>query len=634
MEATGSFASNPIYDAGSLISWKIQGIGGIGFLLLVLFTWLPNSYSYMVGWPYILIWQSAFLIIGGYTVWLCRKFSIPFSRLGHGLDYIVALVSVVTILSTATAQFRAVACWNLLLIVNYTVCLYFLVNWLRHGFLTRYVLWITLSVTGLITSIIGLSLWRPSSSMWLSESFSTAIRNAQPLGHHNFVGGYELLLLPIVLSFSLAQTEWRKWIGISASIIVAIALYVSGSRGALMGLLALGLITLVLGLKISKGKNRQRWLAAGLCFCLVMSIALVSNPRFRTLLSFDKPVGQNTPSFVALTDGPTKDRVFMLSSTHNILKEHPFLGVGPGNLSRVYNRYRPIEAGTGLSLVQQVHNTPAQLAAELGLFGLAIYVSLLTALIRLSVSLHQRITKNSDRVLLYGIVGSWIGYGISSLSDYQLENIGITSTLVALTALLISLADKYKPHKRKLELSNRLRRGISMCLLVLLCANFQLWLRVDAGLYLSDLAIREAQDSNLVGADEKWSKAGNLVPWDPTYSALAAETMLDLMTGLEDEKDIQALRQIAIEYFIQSVQAAPNDPWFNQNVAALLIDQGEAAAAESYARKATLLSPRNSNNYTYYTLGLSLLNQNRNLEAIEAFSLEALANPIFLTTKI
>ena len=191
----------PNHSSRALTSWKTQWIGMFGLLALLTFTWLPNSYAYMVGWPYITAWQSAFLILGGYALWLCRKFSIPLNRIGYGLDAVVVLTVSASLLSTLNSQFQAVACWNLLLIINYVVCLYLLVNWLRSGSLTRHFLWAILTGIGTVTSIIGVTLWRPSSSMWLSEDFYTAIRNSQPLGHHNFVGGYELLLLPIVTSF-------------------------------------------------------------------------------------------------------------------------------------------------------------------------------------------------------------------------------------------------------------------------------------------------------------------------------------------------------------------------------------------------------------------------------------------------
>ena len=634
MESASSTISTADHNLAIPILQRTRLIGFVGFSFLLLFTWLPNSYSYMVGWPYVLIWQGSFLVVGSYTIWLCRKFSIPFRRLGYGLDHVVILTITAAALSTTASEFRAVSCWNLLLIANYAVCLYFLTNFLRHKVITSTLLWGWLSIIGTVTNVIGLALWRPDPSMWLSSNFYSAIRNAQPLGHHNFVGGYGLLLLPIVCSFAIAQKSWRRWIGLLMVSIVVIAIYISGSRGALLGLLVLGAISIGAGILSSQGHYRRRWAAIGCCFALIMSLAMISNPRVRTLFSMDAPVEENTVSVASIPDGPIKDRLFMLSSTFNVLKERPILGVGPGTLSRVYNNFRPVEAGTGLNLVQQVHNTPAQLAAELGIAGITIYISFLAVLIRLCVSLRRRITKRSDRLLLYGIGGSWIGYGISSLSDYQLENIGITSTLIVTTALLCNLADTYRLHTYSFCLVNPIRRIISLFLLLLLCLNIQLWARVDIGLYLSHQAVEDAKASDLVGADRKLAKASQLVPWDPTYAALAAEISLGLSESAPSKKDVQALRLLALDYFRSTVRAAPNDPWFNQNLATLLIEQGKFEEAEAYINAAIRLLPRNTNNYTYYTLGLSLLKQNKNDEAVEAFALEAIANPIFMTTNV
>jgi O-antigen ligase len=598
----------------------------------------------MVGWPYILIWQGAFFILSIYTLWLCRQFCIPFKRLGYGLDTVVGLTLVASTLSTINAQFQAVACWNLLLIANYITCLYFLTNWLRHGNLTRQFLWMLLTITGTVTSIISLALWHPHLDMWLSTNFDSAIRNPQPLGHHNFVGGYALLLLPIVTTFALAQTGRQKWSVSIAAGIVAIALYASGSRGALLGSLATGLISGCLGLILSKRHHRRQWAIALCCLALVMGLAFASNPRIRTFLNVpsvseeiiskesvvEESAGENSASVISQVDGPARDRVFMLAATRNILKKHPILGVGPGNLSRVYNLYRPIETGAGLTIVQQMHNTPAQLAAELGILGLIVYCSLLIVLFRLGMQLHRNITEASDRILLYGIGASWLGYGISSLLDYQLENIGISMTLIVTTVLLISLGDTYRKSSKSFNLSNRTRRIISLCLLFLLCGNFQLWSKNDVGLYLSDAGIKDGQNLDLVSADEKFSTASRLVSWDPTYAGLAAETLLNMTANVESKDGVLELKKLAVDYWKEAVRAAPNDPWFNQNLAVILTSQN-AQEAEKYAEQAVRLAPRTYNSYTYYSLGINYLQQNKTQEAVNAFVLESLINPIFLT---
>jgi len=632
MDANGisdsTFTSN---DNAVQIMGVSQWIGAVCFVLLLVFTWLPNSYSQMVGWPYILIWQGAFFSICVCTFRQCRKFNHPFTRIGYGLDVVIIWMLISVSLSALNSSFRAVACWNLLLVINYVVVLYFLVNLLRGGLIARHLLWIFLSFVGTVTSVISLAMWRPNADMWLSQSFSAAIRNAHPIGHHNFVGGYALLVFPIVLGASLTQIGWRKWLLATASLSVAVALYISGSRGALIGMLVLGSLATILGIVLSKKECRRRWMVLGICFSLIMSIALYSNPRVRTLFLVNPAVEKSSLSVTSVADGPAKDRVFMIESARNILREHPILGVGPGNLSRVYSNYRPVEAGVGLNLVQQLHNTPVQIAAELGILGVTGYLVFIFILLKLGFKVYENVTESKDRILLLTLAASWLGYGISSLTDYQLENVGIAITLLSTVALLINLADATQLSPLHFGLKRRDRRFWSMGLLILLCANFQLWTRVDTGLYLSHMAVQEAKSLNLAGADAKWAKASQLVPWDPTYPALAAETVLELTDGLESEDDIQDLRELAIEYLTKAVEAAPNDPWFNQNLAALLLENGNATDAEPYATRAIHLSPRDSNNYTYYTLGLSLLQQGKKDKAVEAFSLESLANPIFLT---
>ncbi|MEM6450164.1 MAG: O-antigen ligase family protein [Cyanobacteria bacterium P01_D01_bin.105] len=633
MESTGHLSLGQEKDLGEVTHLWIQGLGALGFVLLLAFTWLPNSYSLMVGWPYALIWQGAFLCLYLCILTLCRQFSIPVSRLGSGLDTLVSLSVVTTAAASWNAEFQAIAWWNFLLFVDYIICLYFIVNWLRYGSPSRKRLWMFLCIGGTVTSVISLSLWRPSSSMWLSTSFSAAIRNPHPLGHHNFVGGYALLVFPIVLSFALTRKSYQKWLSAAASFIVLAALYASGSRGALFGFFVLSLVSFALGIALSKGKSKRRWIITGCCLAIVLSLALLSNPRVRTML---KPAHSNQETIETVADfgdGPLKDRIHMLNAAVNIVKEHPLLGVGPGNLSRVYDLYRPIEAGAGLAIVQQLHNTPAQIVTELGLIGVSLYIGLLLVLMRTALSLHKCNLLQSDRLLLYGISASWFGYGISSLSDYQLENIGISLHLIITLALLINLKSTYLPPEKGLEISNFYRRVISLCILALLSSNVLLWMRADAAFYLGHSALKDIKSKDLISTDAKLSKASKLASWDPTYSALAAEVLLNVTATSDSKEDIDNLELLAIDYLLEALEAAPNDPWFNQNLATLLA-QRNAVEAERYAEKAVQLSPRTYGNYTYYTLGFIYLQQGKLDKAVDAFVLESLINPLFLTASL
>lgn len=633
MELTDRNLPLPQHKALSSVAWKGQWTGILGLCGLLAFSWIPNSYYTMVSWPWIGIWQVAFLMLGVWNIRVIRQFSIPYRLLGYGLDWVVGVALLSSIVSALNADFTTVAFWNVLLFGNYVIALYLLVNWLRQGLPRQYLL-VALCAAGTITSIVGLSLWEPSVEMWQSNNFYTALRNSWPLGHHNFVGGYELLILPLVASFCFSQQGWKRWLWVATTSIVAIAFYVSGSRGALVGGLAILIIGIPTQLWLNRGKSQQRILIISIIALAIGLSVVMSNPRMREIVNITPSPEANQASLAVISDGPTRDRIFMLQAAQDIFKTHPIIGVGPGNLSRVYNLYRPLEVGNGLELVQQLHNTPAQFLAEIGILGIACYTAWLLTVARISVNLHHKISQNTDRYLLLGITASYLGYNVSSLTDYQLENIGISSTLLIITALLINLGDTYieSPSTPK-ALSHQSRRLASLGVLTFLCASLQIWCRADAALYLAGTALENIQENNLVQADAKLSKASFLAPWDPTYPAIAAEQLISIKDKTTHEKDKAALTKEAISYLESALKVAPNDTWLNQNLAVLLIESNQPKAAEVYAKRAAMLFPRNSN-YTYYTLGTSYLQQNKIDQAIEAFSLESLANPIFLTSDI
>lgn len=609
--------------------WQGTWIGTVAMGAILSFTWLPNSYVRMASWPYCLWWQIAFLALVSWGIWLARQFDRPLQLLGSRLDVIVLLIAISNGLATLNAEFPQVASSNFLLLCSYGIVLYVLANWLRHSPLLKMHLWFALVLIGTVTHIISLSLWRPTTDMWSSQNFYAAIRNPFPLGHHNFVGGYCLLLLPITTGFVMGQQGWRRWVGYSAIALNALALYASGSRGALVGFLALLLIALPLYFFLQPHKTKKQWIV-GLLLGLITIGLLFSNPRIRALATINPAAESAGFSIEQIADGPSKDRLFMLQAGQRIFSTHPLLGVGPGNLSRVYNLYRPSQAGSGLELVQQLHNTPAQILAESGILGFSAYLLWIGWLLKLGITLHKKALTPPDRTLLHSIGASWFAYCVSSLSDYQLENIGIASTLVVTSALLIHLTHTYMPSPK--ALSKRTRRLLSLGLMLFASLLIQTWARTDAGFYLAKAAQKDVESYNLADADSKWLAASKLVPWDPTYSALSADQLISVIATAEDTEQQKTLSSAAIASLRTTVAAAPNDAWFNQNLAVLLLPT-DPAEAEQLARQAALLAPR-SQHYTYYTLGRAYFAQGKHDQAATSFVLEAIANPEFLTAPL
>jgi putative inorganic carbon (hco3(-)) transporter len=602
------------------------------------FHWLIQSYLRVVAWPWMLVWQVGFVAVILLGIVLLRQSRYPVQLLGYGLDIWVGLLLLSLLLSSVFAPFPPVALWNVSRVLCFLVLLYVGRNCLNDDrfqpWLSVQNLWFGVLTVGLITGIISFSLWRPSPEMWLSNEFNDAIRNHLPLGNNNFMGGYAVLLFPLAVFFPLAYNGWRRIFGIVASLVTGALLYSSGSRGALLG--AIVIVTLLILVALIQTKGKQKLLAIGLggMGVMVMGIALFSNPRIRQFLVAG---GVQEAWERILNDGPILDRIIMLQSLGNLFKDRPWTGVGPGNMSLMYNLYRPIESGNWSMHVQQLHNTPAQFLGELGLFGLLAYAGFLLYFIGINIRLYAHWQTKAQRYLALGAAISILGYAASSLTDYQLENIGIITLLIANLWLWLgtldsasqdSLVQKLVPNTIVLQ-SQKLRRWLSVGLLVLLGVCGVIWFPTNTASAITFKANRQAIVGDLAVADQGWSSAMRLVPWDPIYPVVAGQKLLDLAAITQNPEDQKAIEEQAIEYYQKAVQAAPNDALFQQNLAVVLL-KDYPTEARNHALQSVALQNRDTT-YAYYVLGLAYLKAGEPEKAIDAFVLQALNRPQILT---
>jgi putative inorganic carbon (HCO3(-)) transporter len=615
---------------GQFISQRHILIANLGLLLLALFAWLPYSYYRMVQWPLILLWQVGFMLWGGWCILQLRRFKQPFLPLGHGLDVMVGMTLLGILISSLAAAFRAVAFWNLILILGYCLVLYGIRNGITLGSFTIRRVWWGVATMAIANAGLSLAYWRPSADMWRAGDFASAIRNAQPLGHHNFEGGYLVLSLPLVVALALAERGWQRWLATGGAVLIVAATYISGSRGAALGLIVWLTLTFTLRIFTHSGRHHRRQVILSAATLVLALGAMASNPRIRTTVQVILGGQGLDLARLSATDGPLIDRLFMGQTGINIFGDRPWLGAGPGNISRLFNLYRPIDMGAGLDHVQQLHNTPIHLLAELGLVGIGLYLAWGIWVGRLWWHLAQQLSPGRHRTLLMGISGSFCAYGISSLTDYQLENIPISLTLITNLILMVSLADTLNPTS---ALPALFRRCASLATLALLALFLQVWLPFNFALALGQQAvIATDQRQDLPTAHRKWLKASQLIPWDPTYSALAAQQLVLIERGVSRPDNQAAIQEGVIENLIAAYQAAPYDAWFNNNLAIRLLPE-TPDQAEVFAARTVQLLPR-TQNYTYYILGLTYLAQQKTAAAITAFALEGLVTPRFSTLPI
>jgi O-antigen ligase len=194
----------------------------------------------------------------------------------------------------------------------------------------------------------------------------------------------------------------------------ALALGLTAVRGAWIGFAA-GCAGCVLGLE-----RRWRALAA---LTLVVAGAVAVEPR---LLERVRTVG-------SLADDTTRDRLAMLDAGLGLAIAHPLLGIGPGQVKRVYPTVASPEALRRST--SHLHNTPLQIVAERGVPGLAAWLALWVGFFGASWRIFKRVPPADEtaRALVTGSMAAIAAFLVAGLFEY---NFGDTEVLLVALAVM------------------------------------------------------------------------------------------------------------------------------------------------------------------------------------------------------
>jgi O-antigen ligase len=142
---------------------------------------------------------------------------------------------------------------------------------------------------------------------------------------------------------------------------------------------------------------------------------------------------QRVLSFVDVTDPTARERVAMMSAGVALLREHPIVGIGPGQVKRLYPQYAPAYAVRRHT--SHLHNTPLQIAVERGLVGLALWLWIFAAFFARLVRVWQRVPAEAahDRALVAGCAAAVAAFFIGGLFEY---NFGDTEVLLVALSLM------------------------------------------------------------------------------------------------------------------------------------------------------------------------------------------------------
>jgi O-antigen ligase len=170
----------------------------------------------------------------------------------------------------------------------------------------------------------------PAASYHVGEGVMTIVRPPSTLGHADYFAGY--LLYVVFAGAALAATESKaawKILGAAAAASGSLAIVLSGTRGALLGLAA-GVVSLWIW-KRPRLRRRHAVLAAGLCAV--------------GLLFYLSPAGLKVRAREqwALEDLHGGARLWLWRDSLRMASQRPLMGFGPETFGLEFPRYQSVE---------------------------------------------------------------------------------------------------------------------------------------------------------------------------------------------------------------------------------------------------------------------------------------------------
>ena len=400
MSAISSLLRARQFDAGHLVravaAWAAQAevfllAPSLGALALA------NSLPRKVVW-------LAIAWIG--VLWLCRLVAWGRLSLPTAVDRPLALMLAMLPVALWASADLSMSLPILYLVVGEVAAFYGIVNWAHTG---RRVRWLASAfvVAGIAIGLLALAgtNWSSGKVLSLAQVYArlpnVIIPQLNALGFSpNLVGGMVGVLIPVtVAQFLFGRGRVARLLAGAASVLLGLALVLSQSRGALIGV---GLAFVVMGVL----RDRRFWLvvfAAG----LIAGAATYQIGLQRT---------------VAFLSGSTSvesihGRFEVWERAIYMIQDFPFTGIGLGTFEKVTPLLYPLFTIGPDAGVPHSHNVYLQAGVEYGLPGMVAFMGVLAALVLTGWSGVRAARTSAWHGLAIGLLGALVVFMVHGLLD-------------------------------------------------------------------------------------------------------------------------------------------------------------------------------------------------------------------------
>ncbi|MBU2541421.1 MAG: O-antigen ligase family protein [Candidatus Omnitrophica bacterium] len=248
------------------------------------------------------------------------------------------------------------------------------------------------------------------------------VRAAFP--HPNVFAIYLILLLPLTISVGLYFFKNRKRLFFTiVSILSFFSLVFTFSRGGMIGFIVAVIFIAIL----------QKDKALLILFVLALFIAPLMLPA-----GIKDWAKNRSSTWEVLLNA---ERIYIYKSSLNMIKDHPFIGVGVNTFCLNYGKYKSVQSyGRTQEDKYYAHNNFLHMAGEIGLSGLGIFFWLLFALFKKATTIYNSLMKGHFlKICLLGLSAGIIAFLINGLTESSLYYSKVATLFWFQTGLLMGI---------------------------------------------------------------------------------------------------------------------------------------------------------------------------------------------------
>ncbi|MDI6689778.1 MAG: tetratricopeptide repeat protein [Actinomycetota bacterium] len=339
----------------------------------------------------------------------------------------------------------------------------------------------------------------------MARSFAT-------FGNPMYLSAYLTLVLPLALAiFMKGSYPKRLKVLLPLSItLMLICLVFTYARAAWLGFAMSFLFIVFLSLRDIWANKKMVLVFMGMALICALFVNIPSKYSAYTIT-------QRMTSIVQIEEGSAVPRLKMWRQTLPLIADRPFLGSGADTYKLVFPKYKP--KGWVIAfrqpLLDKAHNDFLQVAATMGLLGLAAYLWFLGTFFLKGIRTISQTEHNYERALLIGVIAGALGYVVQL--QFNFSHLSVAPLFWLFAGLACTIQKNRKWEWKIFAKSRRLAwiiYGASglIALLLILCSLIPL----IADTYFSK-ALNYQHEKRLEEAISCYERAASLYPLEELY---------------------------------------------------------------------------------------------------------------------